>query len=61
VVVVLHTQHWVMLQRNLLYTALTRGKRLVVLLGNRRAVARAVRNAESRHRYTRLAERLRGT
>ena len=59
VVVVLHTQHWVMLQRNLLYTALTRGKRLVVLLGNRRAVARAVRNADARHRYTRLAERLR--
>ena len=60
VVVVLHTQHYVMLQRNLLYTALTRGKRLVVLLGNRRAVARAVRNAEARLRYTRLAERLRG-
>ena len=61
VVVVMHSQHWVMLQRNLLYTALTRGKRLVVLLGNRRAIARAVKNAEARHRYTRLAERLRGS
>jgi exodeoxyribonuclease V alpha subunit len=60
VVVVLHSQHHVMLQRNLLYTALTRGKRLVVLLGNRRAVARAVKNAAPQHRYTRLAERLRG-
>jgi exodeoxyribonuclease V alpha subunit len=59
VVVVLHSQHYVMLQRNLLYTALTRGKRLVVLLGNRRAVARAVANHAPRHRWTRLAERLR--
>ena len=59
VVVVLHTQHYVMLQRNLLYTALTRGKRLVVLLGNRRAIARAVGNAATRQRWTRLADRLR--
>jgi exodeoxyribonuclease V alpha subunit len=59
VVVVLHTQHWVMLQRNLLYTALTRGKRLVVLLGNRRALAKAVGNQTQSRRYTRLAERLR--
>jgi exodeoxyribonuclease V alpha subunit len=58
-VVVMHSQHHVMLQRNLLYTALTRGKRLVVLLGNRRAVARAVRNADPQRRYTRLAARLR--
>lgn len=60
VVVVLHTQHYVMLQRNLLYTALTRGKRLVVLLGNRRATARAVANHAPRRRWTRLAMRLRG-
>ena len=48
-----------LLQRNLLYTAMTRGKRLVVLLGSRRAIARAVRNADPQRRYTRLAERLR--
>ena len=61
VVVPLHTQHYVMLQRNLLYTAITRGKRLVVLVGTRRALAIAVRNARPRGRFTRLAERLRGT
>jgi exodeoxyribonuclease V alpha subunit len=60
VVVVLHREHYVLLQRNLLYTAMTRGKKLVVLLGSRRAVARAVRNADPQKRYTRLAERLRG-
>ncbi len=60
VVLVLHREHYVMLQRNLLYTAMTRGKRLVVLLGSRRAVARAVKNADPQRRYTRLAERLRG-
>jgi len=60
VVVVLHREHHVLLQRNLLYTAITRGKQLVVLLGARSAIARAVRNAEQQKRYTRLAERLRG-
>jgi len=59
VVVVLAREHHVLLQRNLLYTAMTRGKRLVVLLGSRRAIARAVRNADPQRRYTRLAERLR--
>ncbi len=58
VVVVLHEQHHVMLQRNLLYTAVTRGKRLVVLVGSRRALARAVRTATVRQRNTMLTERL---
>ncbi|MEE8142799.1 MAG: ATP-dependent RecD-like DNA helicase, partial [Planctomycetota bacterium] len=58
VVVPLHTQHYVMLQRNLLYTAITRGKRLVVLIGSRRALAIAVRNRKSGQRLTRLAQRL---
>ncbi len=58
VVVVLHHQHHIMLQRNLLYTALTRARRLVVVVGSRRALARAVRNATVRRRHTRLAERL---
>jgi exodeoxyribonuclease V alpha subunit len=58
VVVALHHQHHVMLQRNLLYTAITRGRRLVVLVGSRRALRRAVANATVRHRQTMLAERL---
>ena len=53
------TQHFMMLQRSLLYTAVTRGKRLVVLVGSKRAVALAVRNADARRRYTWLAERVR--
>jgi exodeoxyribonuclease V alpha subunit len=59
VVIVLHHQHHVMLQRNLLYTAISRGRRLVVIVGSRRALGRAVHNATVRKRYTRLAERLR--
>lgn len=59
VVIPIHTQHYVMLQRNLLYTAVTRGKRLVVIVGSRRALAMAVRNAQQRKRFTRLADRLR--
>jgi len=58
VVVPLHTQHFVMLQRNLLYTALTRGKKLVVIVGSRKALAIAVRNNRIEERYTRLADRL---
>jgi len=58
VVILLHHQHHVMLERNLLYTAVTRGKRLVIIVGSRRALARAVRNAVHRRRYTRLADRL---
>jgi exodeoxyribonuclease V alpha subunit len=59
VVVPVHTQHYVMLQRNLLYTAVTRGKRLVVLVGSRKALALAVRNADQAARCSRLAARLR--
>jgi exodeoxyribonuclease V alpha subunit len=59
VVILLHHQHHVMLQRNLLYTAISRGRRLVVIVGSRRALGRAVHNATVRTRYTQLAERLR--
>jgi exodeoxyribonuclease V alpha subunit len=59
VVIVLHHQHHIMLQRNLLYTAISRGRRLVVIVGSRRALRRAVSNATVRRRYTSLAERLR--
>ena len=58
VVMVLHTQHYALLQRNLLYTALTRGRKLVVLIGSKRAVAIAVKRAESHSRVTTLSERL---
>ena len=58
VVVLLLTEHYPMLQRNLLYTALTRAKKLAVLVGSRRAVRRAVANAAPMRRCTRLARRL---
>jgi exodeoxyribonuclease V alpha subunit len=58
VVVPVHTQHFVMLQRNLLYTAVTRGKRLVVLVGSRKALGIAVRNADVALRCSGLAHRL---
>ena len=59
VVIPIHTQHYVMLQRNLLYTAVTRGKRLVVMVGSRKALGLAVRNAEILLRCSGLAARLR--
>jgi len=58
VILPVHTQHYILLQRNLLYTAVTRGQRLVVLVGDPRALAVAVRNARPQERYTRLAYRL---
>lgn len=56
VMVVLHTQHYIMLRRNLLYTGLTRGKRLAVLLGPNRAIATAVRNASAGERRSALGQ-----
>ena len=58
VVVPLLSQHYIMLQRNLLYTAITRAKRLVVLVGSKRAIAIAVRNNKVQRRYTNLAAKL---
>ncbi|MEP7013575.1 MAG: AAA family ATPase, partial [Acidobacteriota bacterium] len=60
VVVPLHSQHHLLLQRNLLYTALTRARKLAVLVGEPKALAAAVANRRSEPRFTRLAERLRG-
>ncbi len=59
VLLVLSTHHYLLLQRNLLYTALTRGRRLVVLLGSKRALAMAIHNDRPIKRYTHLAARLR--
>jgi exodeoxyribonuclease V alpha subunit len=59
VVIPLTTSAWMMLQRNLLYTGITRAKKLVVLAGSRRALAAAVRTAGTGRRHTALAHRLR--
>ncbi|RMG18797.1 MAG: ATP-dependent RecD-like DNA helicase [Deltaproteobacteria bacterium] len=58
VVLPLSMQHYVMLRRNLLYTAITRGRRLVVLVGERRALRAAVERAGDHQRHTALADRL---
>lgn len=60
VVLVVHSQHHVMLQRNLLYTAITRARRQLVIVGQRRALRTGLANARGFERFTRLAERLRG-
>ena len=59
VIIPVMTQHYPMLQRNLLYTGVTRGKRLVVLVGQKKAIAIAVRNVSGRRRWSKLDERLR--
>ena len=59
VIIPVLTQHYAMLQRNLLYTGVTRGKWLVVLVGQKKAVAIAVRNASGRRRWSELVEWLR--
>lgn len=58
VIVPVLTQHYVMLQRNLLYTAITRARKLVVLIGSKKALSIAVRNNNTAARYTRLRHRL---
>jgi exodeoxyribonuclease V alpha subunit len=59
VVLPIMTQHFVLLQRNLIYTGITRAKRLVVLIGTKKALAIAIKNDKPQHRKTRLAYRLR--
>jgi exodeoxyribonuclease V alpha subunit len=58
VIMPIHTQHYMMLQRNLLYTAITRGKKLVIVVGSRRALAIAVKNNRIQERYSLLEARL---
>jgi exodeoxyribonuclease V alpha subunit len=60
VVIPLHTQHYLMLQRNLLYTGITRGKKLVVLVGSRQALTLAVQRRDTSKRYSALRWRLAG-
>jgi exodeoxyribonuclease V alpha subunit len=58
VVVPVLTQHYILLQRNLIYTAVTRGRKLVVLVGTSKALAIAVKNDKTQSRNTRLRDRL---
>jgi len=58
VIIPIHTTHYPLLQRNLLYTAMTRGKKLAVLVGSKKAINIAIRNNRVVSRYTRLKERL---
>jgi exodeoxyribonuclease V alpha subunit len=60
VVIALHPQHYTLLQRQLIYTALTRARRFAVLVGSKKAVAIAVRNDRQNKRLTLLRERLQG-
>ncbi|MET9361881.1 ATP-dependent RecD-like DNA helicase [Streptomyces sp. NPDC006632] len=60
VVIPVTTSAWMMLQRNLLYTAVTRAKKLVVLVGSRKAIGQAVRTVSAGRRFTALAHRLSG-
>jgi exodeoxyribonuclease V alpha subunit len=58
VVIPILTQHYILLQRNLLYTGVTRGKKLVVIIGTKRATAIAIRNNKTQKRYTLLSGRM---
>jgi exodeoxyribonuclease V alpha subunit len=51
-----YDQHYVLLKRNLIYTAVTRGKRLVVLIGQRKALAMAVKGKQTERRWSKLRE-----
>ena len=58
VVIPVSTQHFLLLQRNLLYTAITRGSQVVVLVGQKKAAAMAVKNIDTKERYRGLLQRL---
>jgi exodeoxyribonuclease V alpha subunit len=58
VVIPILTQHYILLQRNLIYTAVTRAKKLAVLVGTRRALAIAIKNDKTEKRFTGLKWRL---
>ncbi len=61
VIIPILTQHYMLLQRNLIYTAVTRGKKLVIVIGTKKALAIGVRNDKTRKRYTFLEQRLRNS
>jgi len=61
VIIPISTQHYMMLKRNLIYTGITRGKRLVVLVGQKKALAMAVKGKQVERRWSKLKERLSAT
>ena len=58
IIIPIHTSHFKLLHRNLLYTGVTRGKKLVILVGTKKALAIAVKNDEVKKRFTGLKEAL---
>nr|WP_265584633.1 MULTISPECIES: ATP-binding domain-containing protein [unclassified Coleofasciculus] len=58
VILPLYTQHYLMLSRNLLYTGLTRAKKLAILIGSKKAIVIALNQTNQQQRYTRLQQRL---
>ena len=58
VIIPLSTSHYIMLQRNLLYTAITRAKQKVIIIGSKKALMTAIQSNRTQKRYTLLAERL---
>jgi exodeoxyribonuclease V alpha subunit len=58
VIVPIMTQHYILLQRNLIYTAITRGKKLVVMIGTKKALAIGINNNKTQKRFTGLKNRL---
>jgi exodeoxyribonuclease V alpha subunit len=60
VVLVLHSSQYIMLQRNLFYTALTRAQKMVCIVGDKKAIYKAINTVTGSERYTRLGLRLRG-
>ena len=58
VVIPILTQHYLLLQKNLIYTAVTRGKQLVVIIGTRKALAIGIKNNKTEQRFTGLSRRL---
>jgi exodeoxyribonuclease V alpha subunit len=61
IVIPISTQHYMMLKRNLIYTGVTRGKRLVILIGQKKALAIAVKSFNQQERYTYLAQRIKNS
>jgi exodeoxyribonuclease V alpha subunit len=58
VIMPLYTQHYMMLSRSLIYTGLTRAKKLAIVVGSKKVIGMAVRSVNQKERYTQLRERL---
>ncbi len=60
VVIPVHISHYMLLQRNLIYTGVTRAKKLVVMVGTKKALSIAIRNNKTMRRFTALSDKLKG-